>query len=141
MNSIVKISQEDWENFLDEKNITKQQVEYYLDNILDTPNFDKEAGEIINIDTDIYTKGKSNIHRYGIFAKKDISKDDIVGIVIGFDNGKKYRSYLGRYTNHSNLKNIIFKEIENSNVIAICVENIKNGDEILVDYRDHFMKW
>ena len=141
MNSIIKASQKDWNKLLDEKNITKQEVEYYLNNILDTPSFNEEAGKVININTDIYIKSKSNIHGNGVFAKKNIFKDNIVGIAMGFNNGKKYRSYLGRYTNHSNFKNIIFKEIDNSDIIAICIKNIKSGDELLVDYRDHWGKW
>ena len=94
MNSIIEYSQKDWNKFLEENNITKQQVDYYLNNILDTPAFDKEA-----------------------------------------------RSYLGRFTNHSSFKNIIFKEIDNGEVIAVCIKDIQLGEEILVDYRDHFLKW
>lgn len=141
MNSIIECSQKDWNKFLKENNITKQQVDYYLNNILDTPAFDEEAGKVINIKTDTYIKGKSNIHGIGIFAKKLIVKNDIIGIVIGSNNNKKYRSYLGRFTNHSNFKNVIFKEINNGDVIAVCIKDIQLGEEILVDYRDHFLKW
>ena len=141
MNSIIEYSQKDWNKFLEENNITKQQVDYYLNNILDTPAFDKEAGEVINVKTDMYTKQKSSIHGTGVFDKKNIVKNDILGIVIGFDNNKKYRSYLGRFTNHSSFKNIIFKEIDNGEVIAVCIKDIQLGEEILVDYRDHFLKW
>ena len=126
---------------MEENNLTTEDVDFYLNSILDTPEFDKTAGKVINIKNDTYTKKVSSIHGFGIFAKKDINKNDIIGIVLGFENDEKYRSYIGRFTNHSNFKNAIFKELDSGDVIAVCIKNIKEDEEILVDYRDHFGKW
>ena len=141
MISIIYASNQDWIEFIKENNITTKDVDFYLNNILDTPEFDKTAGIVVDIKNDVYVKRKSGIHGFGIFAKKDISKNETIGVALGFNNGKKYRSYIGRFTNHSNLKNIIFEELECGDVIAICTKDIRGGEEMLVDYRDHFLKW
>ena len=141
MVSIIDTSNQDWRKFMEENNLTTEDIDFYLNSILDTPEFDKTVGKVINIKNNIYTKQVSSIHGFGIFAKKDINKNDIIGIVLGFENGEKYRSYIGRFTNHSNIKNTIFKELDSGNVIAVCTKNIKENEEILVDYRDHFLKW
>ncbi len=141
MISITKASNEDWIRFIKENNFTTEDVDFYLNNILDTPEFDKAVGKIVDIENDMYTKQESSIHGFGIFAKKDISKNETVGIALGFSNSEKYRSYIGRFTNHSNIKNAIFKELDSGDVVAICTKDIKGGEEILVDYRDHFLKW
>ena len=141
MISITKASNEDWIRFIKENNFTTEDVDFYMNDMLDTPEHNKIAGKVIDIENDIYFKQKSSIHGYGIFAKKDINKNDIIGVALRFENNEKYRSYIGRFTNHSNFKNTIFKEVDNKHVIAKCVKNIKEGEEILVDYRDHFGKW
>ena len=141
MISITKASNEDWIRFIKENNFTTEDVDFYMNDMLDTPEHNKIAGKVIDIENDIYFKQKSSIHGYGIFAKKDINKNDIIGVALRFENNEKYRSYIGRFTNHSNFKNTIFKEVDNGYVIAKCVKNIKEGEEILVDYRDHFGKW
>ena len=141
MVSIIDASNQDWYKFMEENNLTTEDVDFYLNSILDTPEFDKTAGKVINIKNDTYTKKVSSIHGFGIFAKKDINKNDIIGIVLGFENDEQYRSYIGRFTNHSNIKNAIFKELDSGDVIAVCTKNIKEDEEILVDYRDHFLKW
>ena len=141
MISIINASNKDWSKFIKENNITTKDVDFYLNNILDTPEFDKAVGKIVDIENDMYTKQESSIHGFGIFAKKDISKNETLGIALGFSNSEKYRSYIGRFTNHSNIKNAIFKELDSGDVVAICTKDIKGGEEILVDYRDHFLKW
>ena len=113
MKSITNISNEDWNEFLKEVNFTTKDVEHYLNHVLDTPEFNTIAGEVIDIENSVYIRGKSNIHGYGIFAKKDINKNDIIGIAIGHINNKRYRSYIGRFANHSNLKNAIFNKFRN----------------------------
>tara|TARA_Y100001963_G_scaffold150997_1_gene233081 strand:- start:6876 stop:7304 length:429 start_codon:yes stop_codon:yes gene_type:complete len=141
MNSIIDASNKDWDIFIKENNISKKDVDFYLNNILDTPEFDKAAGKVVNINNNIYYKEKSNIHGYGIFAKKNIAKDEVIGKVLYIDNNnEKCRSYLGRYINHSNVKNAIFKEINNNFIMCVCCEDINKDQEILVDYRDHFLK-
>ena len=134
------MSENDWGKFLKEVNFTTIDIDNYLNNVLDTPQFDSVAGEVIDVKNSAYIKKKSKIHGYGVFAKKNISKGDIIGVVIGFNNGNKYRSHIGRFTNHSVLKNTIFKLIS-EDVVAECVVNIKKGEEILVDYRDHWGKF
>ena len=141
MISIIYASNQDWIEFIKENNITTKDVDFYLNNILDTPEFDKTAGIVVDIKNDVYVKRESGIHGFGIFAKKNIRKNDTVGVVSGLNNGEKYRSYIGRFTNHSNIKNAIFKELDNGDVVATCIKNIQEGEEILVDYRDHFLKW
>ena len=132
MKSIINTSNEDWDKFLKENNISYE----HWKKILNSEEFKLAAGDVVDLKSDTYFKGKSDIHGFGIFAKKDINKNDIVGIAGQFKNGKNQRSYLGRFTNHSNLKNIVFKK-NNSDIIAVCIKDIKLGEEILADYRDH----
>ena len=122
MKSIIDISNEDWNKFLEENNISYEN----LKKILNSEEFKLAAGDVVNLESDIYFKDKSNIHGFGIFAKKNINKNDIIGVASGFKNNKKYRSYLGRFT-----------KVNNGDIIAICIKNIKLGEEILSDYRDH----
>ena len=137
MNSISK----DWDQFLLDVGFSKKDVEHYMKNVIDTPEFSAIAGEVVDIKNQTYYKTKSNIHGCGIFASKNIKKDDTIGVVVKLENKIKYRSYLGRFANHSNLKNTLFKELKSGEVIAICVKEIKAGEEILVDYRNHWGKW
>ena len=135
--SIVKKSLEDWDSFLQEKKLTYKDVEHYMNNVLDTPEFDEKAGKVVKLKTNTYYVKDSNIHGQGVFAKKNIKEKEIIGVVMGLKKGDKYRTCLGRFTNHSNFKNTVFKEIEKNKVMAQCVKDIKMGEEILVDYRDH----
>ena len=137
MISIIDASNQDWNKLLDENNIKYEN----LKKVLNSDEFKRSAGDVVDVKTDMYIKSKSSIHGFGIFAKKNINKNDIIGIVLGFKNGEKYRSYIGRFTNHSNFKNAIFKELDSGDVIAVCIKNIKEDEEILVDYRDHWGKW
>ena len=136
MKSIIETSKKDWNEFLKENNVSYEN----LKKILNSEEFKLAAGDIVDLKSDIYFKDKSDIHGFGIFAKKDINKNDMIGLGIGYSN-KKYRSYIGRFANHSNLKNAVFKKFDNGNVFALCVENIRSGEEILFDYRDHLYKW
>jgi len=137
MNSISK----DWDQFLLDVGFSKKDVDHYMKKVIDTPEFSVVAGEVINVKNKTYYKAESIVHGQGIFTAKYLKKDDIIGIVIGLKNKIKYRSYLGRFTNHSNLKNALFKELESGEVVAVCVKEINIGEEILVDYRDHWGKW
>tara|TARA_R110002012_G_scaffold95868_1_gene231428 strand:+ start:46 stop:459 length:414 start_codon:yes stop_codon:yes gene_type:complete len=137
MNSISK----DWDQFLLDVGFNKKDVKNYMENVIDTPEFSIMAGKVVNIKNQMYYKAKSNIHGYGVFALKNIKKDDTIGVVIKLENKIKYRSYLGRFANHSNLKNALFKELKSGEVIAICIKEITAGEEILVDYRNHWGKW
>tara|TARA_R100000664_G_C2749394_1_gene136795 strand:+ start:399 stop:815 length:417 start_codon:yes stop_codon:yes gene_type:complete len=136
MNSI-KGAHSDWDSFLKEKNLTHADVAHYMNNVLDTPEFDARAGKVICVENSTYCVKDSLIHGQGVFAKKNIRATEIIGTVMGGDKETKYRTCLGRFTNHSNSKNTIFKEVEENKVVAQCIKDIKKGEEILVDYRDH----
>ena len=133
MKSIIEISNKDWDKFLEENNISYEDWK----KMIYSEEMKVILGDVVNLKSDTYFKHKSDIHGFGIFAKKDIKKHDIIGIGAQLKNGKNQRSYLGRFTNHSNLKNIVFKTNDNNEVVGICIKNIKNGEEILADYRDH----
>jgi hypothetical protein len=137
----MKSISKDWDQFLLDVGFGKKDVEHYMKNVIDTLEFSVIAGKVINIKNKVYYKAKSGIHGWGVFAAKNLKKGDTIGVVIGFEDNLKYRSYLGRFTNHSGLKNTVFKELKSGEVTAICVREIKVGEEILVDYRDHWGKW
>ena len=141
MNLIIETSKKDWDKFLLEVGFSKKDVKHYMENVIDTAEFNVIAGKVINIKNKIYYKAQSNVHGQGIFAAKNIKKGDRIGIVAGLKNKIKYRSYLGRFVNHSNLKNTVFEGFNSREVIAMCIEDINVGEEILVDYRDHWGKW
>jgi len=132
MNSIIETSKKDWNELLKENNIKYKD----LKKILNSQEFKQQVGEVINIKNDFYFKSKSSIHGLGIFAKKYIIKNDVIGIALSSTN-KKYRTYIGRFANHSNTNNIAFKELEPGKVFAVSTKDIKSGEEILVNYRDH----
>ena len=136
--SLVQNSHNDWEKFLKERNWTHKDVDYYMNNILDTPEFNKKAGIVVKLKTNKYVVKDSKIHGKGVFAKIGINIGDILGLEIGLENGVKYRSCLGRFTNHSNEHNVVFSEIKKNHVVAECVRKIKKGEEVLVNYRNHF---
>jgi len=134
MNCISK----DWCLFLKSVGHDEDSVKHYMDNIIDSAEFKITAGEVIDIENETYIKKSSNIHGEGVFAVRDIKKGDTIGVVLGCKNNKKYRSYLGRFTNHSKLKNTKFEKLNNKEATAICLCDIRIGEEILVDYRDHW---
>ena len=108
---------------LEDFNITKDQ----LDEITNT-------GEVIEFTSNKYYKNISSIHGVGVFAFKDISKKDIIGIG-SIDN--KYKTTLGRYTNHSDKNNARFYHLRNNDVVMVAEKNIPKDTEILINYRDH----
>jgi hypothetical protein len=134
MNSTSK----DWYLFLKSVGHNEDSVKHYMDNVIDSPGFKVIAGDVINVKSKKYIKKTSDIHGKGMFALKYIKRGDTIGVVLGLKNNKQYRSYLGRFTNHSNLKNTKFEKLNNQEVTAICLHDIEIGEEILVDYRDHW---
>ena len=90
--------------------------------------------EVLDIDFTSVARKESNIHGYGMFAKKNIHDEEFVGIA--FVDGR-YKTSIGRYTNHANNPNVKFLYIDNKNIIAVAVENIKEGEELFVDYSSH----
>tara|TARA_R110002020_G_scaffold119601_2_gene272848 strand:+ start:4616 stop:5011 length:396 start_codon:yes stop_codon:yes gene_type:complete len=106
-------------------NITKEQL-----------NTVTHHGKVIEFKSDLYYKQKSNIHGYGVFALKHIEKGDVIGIG-SIDN--KYKTTLGRFTNHSNLNNAMFYYLKNDDVVMVATKNIIKNTEILINYRDHVL--
>jgi hypothetical protein len=92
------------------------------------------SGNIVEFNSHMYYKDKSLIHGKGVFAKKDITKGEVIGL--GSIDGK-CKTTLGRYTNHSDKNNAMFYYLYNADVIMIAKENISKFNEILINYRDH----
>ena len=91
---------------------------------------------VIDIESNNYYKNLSNIHGFGIFASKEIKKDDIIGL--GVVDGIK-KTLLGRYTNHSDNNNARFYHLFNNDVVMIAEKDIVKKEEILINYRDHVL--
>ncbi len=120
----------DFELMLEEANIDLELLNKYIE----SDEFIKEAGPVVNDFNNNYQILNSEIEGVGIFATKDIKK----GYEIGYASINNTRTYAGRYTNHSlnnNAKFYYFKD--NSNTILIAEDNIKKGQEIVVNYRHH----
>ena len=112
-------------NMLKDLSITKEQL-----------NTITHTGVTIEFESDFYYKNKSNIHGYGVFALKNINKGDIIGVG-SIDN--KYKTTLGRFTNHSDLNNAMFYYLKNNDVVMLAIKNISKDTEILINYRDHVL--
>jgi hypothetical protein len=92
---------------------------------------------IIEYYSDTYYKDKSSIDGLGVFASKELKKDDIIGIGT---IDCKYKTTLGRYTNHSDNNNAKFYYLKNNDVIMVAEKNISKNEEILINYRDHTIR-
>ena len=92
---------------------------------------------VIDVKSNIYHRDKSNTHGLGMFVSKNINKGDIIGLGT-IDNINK--TFLGRYTNHSDNNNAMFYYLSNNDVVMIAKESISKDKEILIDYRDHVLK-
>lgn len=90
--------------------------------------------EVLDIDFTSVVKKESNIHGYGMFAEKNIYDEEVIGVAL-VDG--RYKTSIGRYTNHANNPNVKFLYIDNKNIIAVAVEYIKEGEELFVDYSSH----
>ena len=110
---------------LEDLNITKEQL-----------NTITHSGNVIELKSDYYYKDKSKIDGYGVFALKNISKGDIVGVG-SIDN--KYKTILGRYTNHHDNNNARFYHLRNNDVVLVAEMDISKSTEILINYRDHVL--
>ena len=96
-----------------------------------------ESLNVINVKTTKYYKGNSKIHGEGIFATNNM----VIGSVIGLGSiDEVNKTFLGRYTNHSDNANAMFYYIANGDVVMIAEEHINKGEEILIDYRDHTLR-
>jgi len=110
---------------LKDLNITKEQL-----------NTITHSGNVIEFKSDHYYKDKSEIDGCGVFALKNISKGDIIGVG-SIDN--KYKTTLGRYTNHHDNNNARFYHLRNNDVVLVAEMDILKSTEILIDYRDHVL--
>ena len=112
-----------FEGMLKDFNITKKDLETIT-----------KTGEILEFYSKLYEKRKSNIHGYGVFAKRNISKGDVIGLGT---IDVYYKTTLGRYTNHSDDNNAKFYFLQNNDMIMVAEEDIIIGSEILINYRHH----
>jgi len=110
-------------SMLDRLGISKEQLETVT-----------KTGEVVEFNSHVYYKDKSNIHGIGVFAKKNIEKGEVIGL--GCIDGK-CKTTLGRYTNHSDQNNAMFYYLHNDDVIMIAKKNILKFNEILINYTDH----
>ena len=94
------------------------------------------SNKVIEFKSDTYYKDKSKIHGIGVFAAKNILKNDLIGVG---SIDKKYKTILGRDTNHSDNNNAIFYYLKNDDVIMVAKKDIKEKEEILINYRDHIL--
>jgi len=103
------------------------------DEMQDIVNIDN----VIEFDSDIYHKSTSKIHGIGVFASRYISQDSIIGLgTIDL----KYRTVLGRWTNHADNCNARFYYTKAGDLIMIATKNIDADEEILVNYREHSLE-
>lgn len=105
--------------------LTMEQLEYLT-----------EQGEVLEFEIDRVEKRQSDIHGYGMFATEDIPAQTLIGL--GSVN-YKYKTLLGRYTNHSINPNCLFVYLANNDVVMISLRDISSGEELLIDYRDHLL--
>ena len=110
---------------LKDLNITKEKL-----------NTITNSGTAIEFKSDLYYKDKSSIHGVGVFALKNINKGDIIGLG-SIDN--KYKTTLGRFTNHSDFNNAMFYYLKNNDVVMVATKYISKNLEILINYRDHVL--
>lgn len=75
----------------------------------------------------------SPLQGIGVFASKDLTAGDVIGIARIND----LRTKIGRYTNHSVNPNCLYEICDNF-VKAIALTDIKKDAEITVDYRNAF---
>ena len=112
-----------FEGMLKDLNLTKEDLEFIT-----------ESGDVLEFHKDNYETCKSSISGIGVFATKDVSKNDTIGLGT---IDKSYKTTLGRYTNHSDNNNAKFYYLENGDVIMIAEKDILKNTEILINYRHH----
>jgi len=93
--------------------------------------------DVMGVKTNKYYKDESNIHGQGIFALRGMIKGNIIGLG-SIDNTNK--TFLGRYTNHSDNANAKFYYLANGDVVMVAEEDINEKEEILINYRDHALE-
>lgn len=115
---------------LEEYNIDFNTLREYLK----SEEFLKIAGPVVDEKNENYKVAESDIDGLGIFSNKSFKKGDFIGY--GRLGGN--RTLAGRYANHSDMNNANFYYIEKSkDAELICEKDISEGEEILINYRNH----
>ena len=94
------------------------------------------SGKVLKFDVEGVEVKESKINGLGVIAVSSIKKDSIVGLAT---INRAYKTILGRYTNHSSIPNCRFQLLFNGDFIMISLKNIKVGEELIVDYKDHYL--
>ena len=94
------------------------------------------SGKVLEFDVEGVKVKESKINGLGIIAVNPIKKDSIVGLAT---INKAYKTILGRYTNHSSIPNCRFQILNNGDFVMVSLKNIKVGEELIVDYKDHYL--
>ena len=94
--------------------------------------------EVVSLYNPYVERKNSNIHGYGMFANKLIKKNTIIGL--GTINGI-FKTYIGRYTNHSSNPNIEFKFLNNEDAIALALKDIQKNKSNIKKYHKYFQEW
>lgn len=84
----------------------------------------------------LYSVKDSEIHGKGVFAKENIEKGKKSLACILTDEEFLY-SDLGKYINHSKSPNCKLVDDGSRNFLVVAINDINEGDEILVDYDDN----
>ena len=107
---------------------------------------------IINPSDKGYYIADSDIHGEGVFASKDISKGDFIGIAIkvysrdridklfGIQEGVDFqRTDLGKKINHQTACNA--KQVDDNDYVVFATKFIPKDSEITINYADKDMPW
>jgi hypothetical protein len=86
--------------------------------------------------SEIYMIEKSIIDGLGSIAKRNITKDEVIGVAVKDGN----RLPLARYVNHSDMPNAKFIDCENNDIILVSTVFIPIGNEIFVNYKERGLK-
>lgn len=110
-----------FKTFLLEHNITNDNVKDFMNSL-----------PVVYEHSDVYAIEKSVIDGYGSMAKRDIMKDEIIGIALKDGN----RLPLARYVNHSDIPNAKFEDLENGDIVLKATIIIPKDCEIFVNYKE-----
>ena len=119
------LKDDDFNNMLKDINLTVEQL-----------NQITLHGNMVRLASEETKRKKSTIHGYGMFAKVNFKKNDIIGLA---SINNTHKTNLGRYTNHSKNANIVFKYLKNYDLVAVCLIDIEKDQELLVNYRTHIL--
>lgn len=119
-----------WQEMLDEYGI----IEERLIEVLKSDEFRNLAGEVFDDKNTNIRVLNSDVHGEGVFAERDIQKGEVIG---NASIGAK-RTFLSRYTNHSDNHNakFYFSRKTHSSILK-AEDDIAEGEEIFVNYRHH----